>query len=194
MPRRSTVNALPDDQFEFVIREILNGATDRELSAAFQAQFKKRLPKSSLGRWREATGNELAERYRLARFQARKLLEDMKLEDADKHQVLMQTIEDRLLTATREVIATDPLKLLRISQAEQKRKLQEQRLALEREKVELERERLRGVKVDRVALFTEFAADLLAYIGTDAEGLRWINKHLKKFGEFIQQKHGASES
>jgi hypothetical protein len=193
MPRRHVVKDLSDEEFEFVIQRILEGDTDRELSTAFQTTFEKRLAKSSLNRWRDTTGNELAERYRLARFQARQLLENLKEEDADKHQVLMRTVEDRLLTATREVIKADPLKLLRISQAEQKRKLQEQRLQLQRDQLDLEREKLRGAAIDRISLFNEFMSDLLAYIDADKEGLNWFNKHLKKFGEFIKEKYAPAQ-
>jgi hypothetical protein len=194
MPRRHVVRDLEDEEFEFVIQRILAGDTDRELSAAFQQAFDKRLAKSSLNRWRETTGNELAERYRLARFQAKQLLENIQEEGADKFQVTMRTIEDHLLTATREVVTADPIKLLRISQQEQKRKLQEKTLELKRDQLDLERERLRGVKVDKVSLFNEFIEDLLEYIGADKEGLSWINKHLKKFAEFIQKKYAPSEN
>ena len=195
MGRRNVVKDLADDEFEFVIQHILNGDTDRELSTAFDATFDKKLAKSSLNRWRKSTGEELAERYRIARFQAKQLLEDLsESPEADKYQVVMRTVEDRLLTATREVISKDPLKLLRISQAEQQRKLKEESLQLKREQLELEREKLRGVQVDKVSLFNDFIKDLLEYIGADKAGLGWINQHLKKLAEFIQKKYAPSES
>lgn len=194
MPRRHVVRDLSDEEFEFVIQRILEGDTDRELSASFESTFDKKLARSSLNRWRESAGNQLAERYRLARFQAKQVLEDLKESgEADKYQVLMGTIEDRLLTATREVIKADPFRLLRFSQAEQKRRLQEKRLELQREQLDLERERLRGAAIDRVSLFNEFMSDLLAYIGADKEGLNWFNKHLKKFGEFIKAKYAPAQ-
>ncbi|MGH9942835.1 MAG: hypothetical protein ACRD9R_10825 [Pyrinomonadaceae bacterium] len=157
--RRHVVKDLSDEEFEFVIQRILEGDTDRELSAAFQAEFDKRLAKSSLHRWRKATGAELAERYRLARFQARQLLSDLEEgDDADKYQVVMRSIEDRLLTATREVTIKDPLKLLRLNQQEQFRKLREKQLALKEKQLEFAKEKARReseVNVDRFRIAAE---------------------------------------
>lgn len=130
MPSRHIVDKLPDEQFQFVINAIINGDTDREVSAAFHQKFGTKLSKSSLARWREVTGNELAERYRLTRFQAKQLLEDLNIEDGDKFRVVMGNIEDRLLTATKEVIAQDPIKLLGIQQEEKRRQLKERELQL----------------------------------------------------------------
>src|ERR1700754_984829 len=104
MGRRHVVRDLNDEQFSFVIEAIIEGLTDREISAAFEKTFEQPLAKSSLGRWRKKSGEELAERYRLARFQSKQLLTDLKQEDADKYQVVIDNIEDRLLTATRQVI------------------------------------------------------------------------------------------
>jgi hypothetical protein len=141
MPRRSTVAQLPAEQLDFVIRAILDGDTDREISHAFHTQFKKKLAKSSLSRWRAVAGNELADRYRLARFTANQLLADIKEEDADKYQVVIEDIEDRLLTATREAITTDPIKLLRIRQQEEKFRLKQRELDLKEKQLEAQRQR-----------------------------------------------------
>ncbi len=131
MPRRHTVEQLPKEQFDFVIEAILQGETDREISLHFEDQFKTKLSKSSLARWRKTAGEELAERYRIARFQAKQLIEDAKLEpDVDKYQVFIDGIEDRLLTATREVMLLDPVKAALIQQEEKRRILQEKTLAL----------------------------------------------------------------
>lgn len=130
MARRHVVKELKDDQLTYVIEAILGGLTNREICAGFEQTFDKPLAKGSLIRWRQAAGDELAERYRLARYQARQLLADLKEEDADKYQVVMSNIEDRLLAATREVIAKDPVQLLRIRQEEEKRRLKERELAL----------------------------------------------------------------
>lgn len=192
MSRRHAVAELPAEQFEFVIQSILDNKNDREISAAFKETFKTRLAKSSLNRWRETAGNELADRYRLARFQAKQLLTDLKDEDADKFQVVMGNIEDRLLTATREVIAKDPVKLLQIRQEEERRRLKVQEIELKREHLDLEREKLRGSRIDRVALGGEFNKDLLEYIGADEEGLRWFKRHAKKFTDFLKEKYAAT--
>jgi hypothetical protein len=168
MPRRHVVKDLSDEEFEFVIHRILEGDTDRELSAAFEAQYPdKKLAKSSLHRWREATGNELAERYRLARFQAKQLLANLQEDGADKHQLVMQSIEDKLLTATREVISADPLKLLRIRQQEKKRELQERTLDLKERTLDFQKEkadREAGLQADKFNI----AADAWQFI------LRWF--------------------
>jgi hypothetical protein len=130
MAPRFTVETLPEEQFEFLLKEIANGGTDRSISLSFESEFKVKLSKSSLARWREAAGNELADRYRFVRFQAKQLQEDLKAEDADKYKIVIDNIEDRLLTATKEIITQDPLKLLSIQQEEKRRNLKERELAL----------------------------------------------------------------
>lgn len=192
MPRRHAVAELPAEQFEFVLQSILDNKTDREISVAFKTEYKKNLSKSALNRWREAAGAELADRYRLARFQARQLLVDLKDEDTGAYQVVIKNIEDRLLTATREIIASDPIKMLRIRQEEEKRRLKERELDVRKEALELERERLRGAQIDRVALAGDYTEDLLEFIGEDPEGLRWFTKNAKSFSEFVNTKYGAS--
>lgn len=192
MPRKSVVKELGEEQLEFVIQRILAGDTDREISLAFQTAFDKPLAKSSLNRWRVSAGNELADRYRLARYQAKQFLEDVGESNADKFQAVMGNIEDRLLTATREVITRDPLKLLKIRQEEEKRRLKERELELKREHLELEREKLRGSAIDRVALGGEFLADLLAYLDTDTQGLTFFKRHAKPFQEFLNDKYASS--
>lgn len=142
MPRPHKVAQLPAEEFEFVIRCILNNLTDREISAAYHNEFKKRLAKSSLSRWRSAAGDELADRYRLARVQAQQLLEQLKEQpDADKYQLLMRGIEERLLTVTREAIALDPIKMLRLRQEEEKRRLKSRHLDILEQKLQFDKER-----------------------------------------------------
>jgi hypothetical protein len=136
MGRKHVIRELDDAQFTFVIEAIIAGLTDREICAGFEKQFGQPLAKSSLNRWRLTAGNELAERYRLARYQAKQLLADLKQEDADKYQVMISNIEDRLLAATREVISKDPVQLLRIRQEEEKRRLKERELALKEKQLE----------------------------------------------------------
>lgn len=195
MPRKSAVAKLPPEQFEFVISAIINGDTDREISFAFKEKFGTKLAKSSLNRWREAAGNELADRYRLARFQARQLLEDLKEDaDADKYQIIMRSVEDKLLTATREVIASDPIKVLRIRQEEEKRRLKEKELDVRKEQLQLEREKLRGAQINRAELGVEFMSDFLEYLGSDAEGLAFFKRHARRFTDFINQKYAVPQS
>lgn len=195
MGRRSVVKDLDAQQLDFVIDCIINeNLNDREVSAAFEAKFSKKLAKSSLHRWRATAGDELVDRYKLARYQARKLLEHLKESpDADKYQVIMRGMEDMLLTATRRAIASDPVKMLRIRQEEEKRRLKEKELEVRKEHLQLEREKLRGVQINRAELGVEFMGDLLEYLGNDAEGLAFFKRHAKKFTEFINQKYAASQ-
>lgn len=135
MPRRHAVETLPEEQFEFLLKAITDGGTDRSIAAAFREKFKVKLSKSALARWRKAVGDELADKYRFVRYQAKQLIEDLKEESGDKHELLISTIQDRLLTATGEIISRDPITLLSIQQEERKHKLREQQHAL-RERVQ----------------------------------------------------------
>jgi len=193
MGRRHVVRDLSEEEFDFVINRIIDGDNDREISLAFSNQFEeKKLAKSSLNRWRESAGNELADRYRLARYQARQLLTDLKEEDRDKYQIVLSNIEDHLLTATREVIAKDPVKLLKIRQEEEKMRLKGRALELRKEQLALEREKLHGTQIDRVKLGDEFMGDLLEFIGGDAEGLQWFQRNAKRFSEFVKTKYATA--
>ncbi len=192
MGRRHVIEKLSEEQFEFVIQTIIAGATDREISLRFEQTFEQPLAKSSLNRWRTSAGNELAERYQLTRFQAKQFLENIGETDADKLQTIFGNIEDRLLTATRDVITRDPLKLLKIRQEEEKRRLKERELELKHKQFEFEREKFNGVSFDRVALAGEFMNDLLESVGTDADGLKFIRRHAKQFDEFVKAKYEPS--
>ena len=191
MARRHVVRDLNDEQFTFVIEAIIHGLTDRELSAAFQKQFDQKLAKSSLNRWREAAGNELADRYRLARYQATQLLTDLETEDADKFQVVIGNIEERLLTATREVISSDPVKLLRIRLDEEKRRLKEREITLKERQLDLEIEKAKGTKLDLAALPEQIAEHLLNFIGEDPAGLKWFKGNVKALIEYLEEKYAS---
>jgi hypothetical protein len=192
MGRRHVVRDLDDEQFTFVIEAILNGDTDREISAAFEARFKKPLAKSSLERWRKSSGNQLAERYRLVRYQAKQLLADLKQEDADKFQVVMGNIEDRLLTATREVLAADPMKMLRLRLDEGKRRLREREIDLKERQLALDEDQANASKVDWESLPTTIIETLLEYVGNDPAGLKWINANVKRLGLFLSERFGPN--
>jgi hypothetical protein len=191
MGRRHVIRDLNDEQFTFVIEAIISGDTDREISAAFEKQFGQPLAKSSLNRWRDAAGNELAERYRLARYQAKQLLSDLQAEDADKFQVVIGNIEDRLLTATRELISKDPVKLLRIRLDEQKRRLKEREINLKERQLDLELEKVKTAQVDVAQLPAQVLADLLEFIGDDAAGLRWFSAKAKSFEKFLTERFSS---
>ena len=188
MGRRHVVRDLNDEQFQFVIEAIINGLTDREISSAFEKTFEQRLAKSSLNRWRESAGNELAERYRLARYQAKQLLVDLEQEGADRYQVVIENIEDRLLAATREVIAQDPVKLLKIRLEEEKRRLKERELALKERALDLEIEQTRGKQIDPAELPGRILEYFLEFFGDDPAGLKLFKSNAKRFEQFLGEK------
>jgi hypothetical protein len=194
MARNFAVEELPDAQFTFVIDAILDGSTNREICAAFEAEFKQALARTSLQRWREAAGDELAERYRLARYQARKLQEDLGDEDRDKFAVVMESIEDRLLTATREVSKLNPFKLLVVKQEEERRKLREKALDLKREHLELERLKVQATQLNIPEVGLKIINELLDYLAVDVEGLTFFKKHAKPFHHFLIAKHGSTQA
>lgn len=170
MGRRHVVRDLDEEQLDFVINRIIAGDTNRELSLLFEQTFGQPLAKSSLDRWRRAAGDELADRYRLARYQAKQLLIELKEDDEDKYRVVISNIEDRLLTATREVISKDPVKLLKIRQEEGRRRLREKELKLKEKKLEFDKERAQRderLQADRLAV----AADVWKHI------LFWFTEH-----------------
>jgi hypothetical protein len=183
MPRPHAVAQLPDDQLKFVLDHIIAGETDREISFAFEDEFKTKLAKSSLARWREAAGNELAERYRLARYQARQLIEDLKEDpDAvDKHELIVAQIEDRLLTATREVMAQDPFKLLLIQQEEKRRELKNRELALKERQQQFQEDQAKKAEQlqhDRFEIGAEVWKFILSFLlGKDPSAADALTKH-----------------
>lgn len=159
MGRKATVEKLPDDQFDFVISAILGGLTDREISSAFQQAFKADLPKSSLNTWRHKAGNELAERYRLRRFQVRTFVETLKAEGLDvgddKYVRAIENVEDQLLTNERQLLAADPVKLLGLRQEEERLRIKREQIDLNRQKLEFEKDKHAAesaVRVDRLAI------------------------------------------
>ena len=171
MGRKSTVEKLPDDQFDFVIREILAGSTDREISARFEKQFEAPLPKSSLNSWRNNAGNELAERYRLKRFQVRSFVEELKKVgidvDADRYTATIQNLEDHLLTHERDLVSADPVKLLGLRQEDERLKIKREQIGLNRQKLEFEKEKHErevSVRVDRLAIGAKAWQFILFYM------------------------------
>ena len=191
MGRRHTVSELPPDQIDFVIRSIIGGLTDREISTAFAKQFPgKRLSKSALNRWQKASGSELIERYQFARCQAKEILEGLKLDaDADKFQVVIGDLENRLLISARDVIAADPVKMLRIRLDEEKRRLKARELDLKEKQLDLELAKAKTI--DPATMPTQVLEHLLEFIGDDAGGLRWFRAKSKDLEQFLTEKYAA---
>ena len=191
MGRRHAVSDLPPEQIDFVVRSIIGGLTDREISTAFAVQFPgKRLSKSALNRWQKASGHELIERYQFARCQAREIMEGLKLEpDADKFQVIIGDLENRLLISAREVIAADPVKMLGIRLDEEKRRLKSRELDIKEKQLDLELAKVKAL--DRSALPQMVIEQLLEFIDNDPAGLRWFKANAKKLETFLTEKNAA---
>lgn len=192
MGRRNKVEQLKETEFDFVIRAVTNGRTDREISADFEREFDQKLDKNSINRWRNTVGEELADRYRLARFQAKQMREDLALEDSDDYQNVIKNIEERLLTATREVVRQDPVKLLMVRQQEEKMRLKRDEIELKGKQLEFDREKHKNA-IDRVKVGAETMTDFLEYVGADAESIGFLTRHLQPFGDFLKSKY-ASQS
>lgn len=190
MGRRNKVEQLEETEFDFVIRAVTNGKTDREISADFEKTFAQKLDKNSINRWRNTVGEELADRYRLARFQAKQLREDLLLSDEDDYQTIIKNIEEKLLTATREVVASDPIKLLSVRQDEEKMRLKRAEIELKQKQLEFDREKHKNA-IDRVKVGAETMTDFLEYVGADTEAIGFLTRHLQPFGEHLKAKYAA---
>jgi len=188
------IDGLPEEQFDFVIRELMNGATDRAVSASFQKAFNKSLPKSNLNTWRQKAGKELVERYRMRRFQIREVVDQLKAEgievEDDKYKHIIQNLEDYLLTSERDLIKQNPMKLLFARQEDERIKLKREKLELDKEQLAFEREKHRNA-IDRVKVGAETIQDFIEYGNGDAEIITVLTKHLKPFGDFLKAKYAA---
>lgn len=202
MPRKSTVEKLPDAEFDFVIKAILNGKTDREISAEFEAAFGSKLPKSSLNNWRNKAGNELADRYRMRRFLISSAVENLKADgievDDDKYKHIIQNLEDHLLTAERDLLAENPMKLLSARQEDERLKIKREQLQLNRDKLNFEKEKVEkeaAVRVDRL----QIAADVWQYVlvwlsGKDPRLADGLTAHSAEILTGIEGHVGAQDS
>lgn len=198
MGRKATVDKLPDDRYLFVIECLVNGMTDREVELAFASEFPgERVPKSSLGNWRKTSGDELKERYRVTRYLARTVAEELQRSgvdiDSDLYKQAINDIESALLVKTREMVASDPLKLLGARQEEERLRIKRETLDLKREQIALERQKMLGALVDPVKQGTEFMTELFDYLKNDADGVLFIKKHARSFSEWLAEKYGKAE-
>lgn len=193
MARRHVVENLSEEQLDFVLRCLTDGDNDREVCVKFEQRFKAEnitLAKSSLHRWRKASGDEMVDRYRIARFQAKALREQIGEDEKDDYQVVMKNIEERLLMATREVIKQNPMKLLNARQEEERLKLKREKLELDKAQLEFDREKHKNA-IDRVKLGGETLQDFIEYANGDAEIITVLTRHLQGFNEFLKAKYAA---
>jgi hypothetical protein len=196
MPPRSTVDRLDDREFEWLVKNILAGCTDRELEAGFKSTFGgKCLSKSSIARWRASAGEQLAEKFRLARYVARQLKEDLgESPDADSMRLAIENLEDHLLTASREVFLADPIKALGLRMEDKKLGLKQREIDLRERELELKREaqeRDASLKGDRFQVASDFWKSTLAYLlGVDPFAADLLTKHspgiLAAYGEQVE--------
>lgn len=198
MARRHVVEELNEDQLDFVLRCFADGDNDREVCVKFEAAFKKEkltLAKSSLHRWRKAAGDELIDRYRLARFQAKALVEQIGEEDKNKYQIAIENIEEQLLTATRRAIKENPSKMLLVRQREENFKLRREKLELERTKLAWDKEkfeRSQSLSADRFKIASDTWTFILSYfLQNDPASADLLTNHsetlLNGLGEHIEK-------
>ncbi len=193
MGRKHTVAGLPQNEIEYIIDLLNDGKTDREISAEFEKKFDKKLPKSSLNTWIRAVGKDKAKAFQIVRVQAREIVKQLRQsEDADKYQVIIEGLEDHLLTAAKETFTQSPIKLLLIRQEEERLRIKRQELQLKTDQLEFDKHKHANV-IDRVTLGGETLKDFLEYAGDNTGVVEVLTKHLKPFGAFLKKKYGAAE-
>jgi cellobiose-specific phosphotransferase system component IIA len=199
MTTRFAIDRLPSEQYQFVIDAVNAGCTDREICDAFEKQFDDPLAKSSLGRWRDAAGKELAQQFRLARFQATQLLESLQQTDAQKFDLVMASVDDHLMTALRQITSQDPLKLLAVYQKEGGRRLTKRIVELNEKDLALAAEhdrRRESLQSDRLLIGTETWRFILDWL-KDREPqvidvlLKRSEELVKGLGTFLQKRFPA---
>lgn len=194
MGRRSTIERLPAEQYDFVNKQFANGATDREVSELFEKEFGEKLPKSNLHRWRKSFGDACIERRKMRRFLVREMVERLKDEGFDvgddNYKLVIQNIEDFLITSDREIVAADPIKLLNLRQEDERIKLKREKLELDKEQLAFEREKHKNA-IDRVKVGAETMTDFLEFVGSDPEAIGFLTRHLQPFGEYLKAKYAA---
>jgi hypothetical protein len=198
MGRKATVEKLPDDQYRFVISLLMDGRTDREVEQLFEAEFPgSRVPNSSLANWRKIGGSELVERYKVTRYLARTVAEELKTSginlDEDRYKQVIDDIESQLLVKTRELVMKDPLKLLEARQFDESLRIKRENLEFKREQLALERQKLLGAATDPVKQGTEFMTELFDYAKDDPDGVRFLKKHTRPFIEHLQHKYAEAQ-
>jgi hypothetical protein len=169
MSRRHLVATLPDNEREFIIKSYIDGKkTARSLSAAYEKEFNKPLPKSSIHRWLSAIGEDLIEKYDLQNQIANQIVSNLQKEGiADKHAVIIENIRNWTLTGLHDLIKADPIQLIKIQQEEKKREQKDQELALKtRQQAFTEEQALKSEQLekDRFAIGAQTWQFVLAYL------------------------------
>src|SRR5262249_13331810 len=138
-----------------VMDSVIAGHTDRQICAAFEKQFNIPLAKSSLGRWRRAATRELADHYRLTRFQTTQLLKELGQPAAKRFEFAIANVQDRILSSMPQVSQQAPLKLFAICQRENTRHLRRREVAVKERKLALKERQIRkqeSLARDRLAI------------------------------------------
>lgn len=146
MGQKFTVESLPNDQYKFIVRLLLNGKTDREVEVEFEAEFPgERVPKSSFARWRKSIGGDIKNQYRLVRFLGETVAEELNASgidlDPDRYKQVMEDINSSLLVKTHEIVTQDPMKLLAVRQEDEKLRIKREQIDLNRQKLDFEKQR-----------------------------------------------------
>lgn len=202
MSRKGTVESLEAEQFDFLIKAILNGKTDREIEALFADEFGAKLPKSSLANWRDRAGKELVERYQLKRFQVRTFVEELKDQGIevgeDRYKEIISSLEDHLLTSERELFAKDPLKLLNARQEDERLRIKREQLQLNREKLAFEKEKVEreaSIRVDRLQIAADVWQFVLVFLsGKDPRLADGLTAYSSDILTGIEENIGAQDS
>ena len=159
----------------------------RGICEAFEKQFGAPLAKSSLGRWREAAGQDLVEQYRLARFQATQLLESLQQTGESKFDLVMATVEDHLLTAMRQIGSQDPLKLIALRQKDCDQRMKQRSLELKEKQVTLQEEHVRRqeeLRRDRLQIGLETWGFIVSWLKRREPGaVELLLRHRKELAD-----------
>ena len=195
MGRKFAVEKLPLAQREYVIGKVASsGFTDDEILADVKAELGIELARSSFNRWRNKIGDVMAERYELRRGLTKSFVENLQKKgvdiNQDKYKQIITNLEEYLLTSEQNLIAENPLKLLFARQEDERIKLKREKLELDKEQLAFEREKHKNA-IDRVKVGAETMTDFLEYVGSDAESISFLTRHLQPFGEHLKAKYAA---
>jgi hypothetical protein len=197
MAPKAAVDRLNEAERDFVITAHMRGLTDREISAAFEEQFRKKLAKSSIQRWRAKAGEQSTDKYRLIHLLADQLKEDLHRSGEENYKLIFENIDDHVLMSAREVFNADPVRVLGLRVEESKRQLKEKELELRREELALKREtaeREANAKADRFGIAMKVWQTVLGFcLKKEPSAADVLTKHSKEIlGEVGKQIEGTA--
>lgn len=199
MGRKHAVTKLNQEQFTFVVEQIVNGATDVDVCTNFEERFERPLAKSSLNRWRKAGGENLADKYRLIRFQTANLIEKLEETGSTDYEVLKSYVEDFLLANPAKLGDAKPADLLHFQQEDRRIELRRRELDIKEKHLEFQREQAaaaRSLKADRFQIASQVWQIVLAYfLRENAQFADILTSHtndlLDEIGKLLEQSEAA---